>query len=100
MASSRRERPGDGYFSGLSRSSVLLAFASLFADISSEMLYPVLPGYLTRSLNVGGSVLGLVEGLAEAVQNTVQGVSGSLSDRLQRRKPIALAGYALAALAK
>lgn len=89
-----------GYFSGLTRNTVFLALASLFADISTEMLYPVLPIFMTHVLKAGGSVVGLVEGLAEATQNIVQGLSGSLSDRLRRRKPIALAGYALSALAK
>ncbi len=88
------------YFSGLSSNTFLLALASLFADISTEMLYPVLPIFLTQILNASGSVVGLVEGIAGATQNIVQGLSGSLSDRLQRRKSIALAGYFLAAIAK
>ena len=88
------------YFSGLSRNTFLLALASLFADISTEMLYPVLPIFLTQILNASGSVVGLVEGIAGATQNIVQGLSGFLSDRLQRRKSIALAGYFLAAIAK
>jgi len=88
------------YFSGLSSNTFLLALASLFADISTEMLYPVLPIFLTQVLNASGSVVGLVEGIAEATQNIVQGLSGSLSDRLQRRKSIALAGYFLTAIAK
>ena len=88
------------YFSGLSRNTFLLALASLFADISTEMLYPVLPIFLTQILNASGSVVGLVEGIAVATQNIVQGLSGFLSDRLQRRKSIALAGYFLAAIAK
>jgi MFS family permease len=88
------------YFDGVSRDTVLLAFASLFADISSEMLYPILPIFLTQTLHAGGSVVGLVEGIAEATQNIVQGVSGWLSDKFQRRKPLALAGYLMAAIAK
>jgi len=54
--------PGSGperRFAGLSRDSVLLALASLFADISSEMLYPILPTFLTQSLKAGGSIVGL-----------------------------------------
>jgi hypothetical protein len=51
-------------------------------------------------LKASGSVVGLVEGIAEATQNIVQGFSGWLSDRLQKRKLIALAGYILAAAAK
>jgi hypothetical protein len=88
------------YFSGLSRNTFLLAFTSLFADISTEMLVPILPVFLTQTLKASGSVVGLVEGIAGATQNMTQGLSGSLSDKLQRRKPIALAGYLLAAMGK
>jgi MFS family permease len=88
------------YFGGLSRNTFLLAFASLFADISTEMLYPILPIFLTQTLKASGSIVDLVEGIAEATQNIVQGFSGWLSDKLQRRKPIALVGYTLAAIAK
>src|ERR1700674_3098271 len=88
------------YFVGLSRNTFLLAFSSLFADISTEMLYPVLPVFLTQTLNATGSIVGLVDGFAQAMQNIVQGFSGVLSDKLQKRKAIALAGYLLAAVAK
>jgi MFS family permease len=74
--------------------SVLQASATTDTDLKS------LPIFLTQTLNASGSVVGLVEGIAEATQNIVQGFSGWLSDKLQRRKPIALAGYALAAIAK
>jgi MFS family permease len=88
------------YFNGLSRNTFLLAFSSLFSDISTEMLYPVLPIFLTQTLKATGSIVGLVDGFAQATQNIVQGFSGALSDKLQRRKPIALTGYLLAAVAK
>jgi MFS family permease len=88
------------YFAGLSCNTFLLAFASLFADISTEMLYPILPIFLTQTLKASGSVVGLVEGIAEATQHIVQGFTGWLSDKLHRRKPIALVGYSLAAIAK
>lgn len=87
-------------FAGLTRNSFLLALTSLFADISTEMLYPVLPVFLTQTLKASGSVVGLIDGFAQATQNIVQGFSGALSDRLQRRRPIALVGYFLAALGK
>ena len=64
------------------------------------MLYPVLPVFLTQTLHASGSIVGLVDGFAQATQNIVQGFSGALSDKLQRRKPIALVGYLLAAIAK
>jgi MFS family permease len=88
------------YFAGLSRNTFLLAFASLFADISTEMLYPILPIFLTQTLKASGSVVGLIEGVAGATQNIAQGISGAVSDKLQRRKPIALVGYFLAAIGK
>ena len=88
------------YFTGLSRNTFLLALSSLFADISTEMLYPVLPIFLTQVLNASGSIVGLVDGFAQATQNIAQGFSGAVSDRLQKRKLIALFGYLLAALAK
>ena len=88
------------YFAGLSRNTFLLAVASFFADISTEMLYPVLPVFLTQTLNASGSIVGLIDGVAQAPQKIVQGFSGALSDRLQRRKSIALIGFFLAAIAK
>jgi MFS family permease len=88
------------YFAGLSRNTFLLALSSLFADISTEMLYPVLPVFLTQVLHASGSIVGLVDGTALATQNIVQGFSGAISDKLQRRKPIALVGYFLAAVSK
>ena len=96
MANSLEQR----YFAGLSRNTFLLACASLFADISTEMLYPILPVFLTQTLNAGGSAVGLIDGVAQATLNIVQGFSGWLSDKLQRRKSIALVGYVLAAIAK
>ncbi len=88
------------YFSGLTKNSILLAFASLFSDISTEMLYPILPVYLTQYLKANGSIVGIIEGIAQAAQNIIQGFSGWLSDKLQQRKPIALVGYFLSAVSK
>lgn len=96
MAISKRE----SWFTGLSRNTVLLALASLFSDISTEMLYPILPVYLTGTLKAGGWVVGLIEGIATGLQNLIQGFSGSLSDRLQKRKSLALIGFALSAISK
>jgi len=64
------------------------------------MLYPVLPVFLTQTLHATGSIVGLIDGFAQATQNIVQGFAGALSDKLQKRKSIALAGYLLAAIAK
>jgi MFS family permease len=94
------DSPIQRYFGGLTRDTFLFAFTSLFADISTEMLYPVLPVFLTQTLKATGSIVGLVDGFAQAAQNIVQGFSGALSDKLQKRKRIALAGYLTAAVAK
>jgi hypothetical protein len=55
--------------SGLSRNTFLLAASSLFADISTEMLYPVLPVFLTQTLKESGTIVGLLDGFAQATQN-------------------------------
>ena len=96
MKSDKRKK----YFIGLTKNTFLLALTSLFSDISSEMLYPVLPVFLTQTLHASGGIVGLIEGIAEATQNLVQGFSGWLSDKWQKRKGIALFGYALSAVAK
>lgn len=98
--SPRAKSKTQNYLGGLSRNTFLLAFASLFSDISTEMLYPILPVFLTQTLSASGSIVGLVDGFAQAAQNIVQGFSGALSDKLQKRKSIALLGYLMAALAK
>jgi MFS family permease len=88
------------FFTGLSRDTFLLACASLFSDVSTEMLYPVLPVFLTRVLGASGSAVGLIDGFAQAAQNLIQGPAGALADRMQRRKPLALCGYLICAFAK
>ncbi|HYL32330.1 MAG TPA: MFS transporter [Stellaceae bacterium] len=93
-----RSRPN--YFAGLTRNTFLLAIGSFFADVSTEMLYPILPIFLTQTLQASGSIVGLIEGMAQATQNIVQGISGSLSDRLRKHKAIAMVGFIAAALAK
>ncbi len=89
-----------GRRSGLTPSSYLLALTSFFADMSTEMLYPVLPVFLTDVLKTPVEIVGLIEGLATGVQYGMQGVSGWLADRIHRPKTIALIGFALNAIGK
>ncbi|MBM3557124.1 MAG: MFS transporter [Alphaproteobacteria bacterium] len=77
-----------------------LGLVSLLMDLSSEMIHGLLPVYLVVVLGLGATSLGLIEGLAEATAAFLKVFSGALSDRMGRRKPLALAGYGLAALAK
>lgn len=88
------------YFSGLSQATFLLAFASLFSDISTEMLYPVLPIFITQVLHDSPAVVGIIEGVATAIQYIIQGFSGWLADRFSWKKPTAIIGYLLTAFAK
>src|SRR5436190_22707648 len=86
--------------SGFSKNTILVTTGSFFSDLSTEMLTPVLPIFLTQTLNANGSIVGLVDGIAQAVRNMIDGFSGTISDKLRQRKVIVLAGYAMAAVAK
>jgi MFS family permease len=88
------------YFSGLGKNIFLLTFASFFSDIATEMLYPLLPIFITETLHASGSILGIIEGIAQATQYCIQGLSGYISDKLHRRKPIALIGFILSAVSR
>jgi MFS family permease len=77
-----------------------LGLVSLLTDASSEMIYPLLPAFLTGTLRAGPAFLGIVEGLAETVAAALKIVSGRLSDRLRRRKPLVVAGYSLSSLVR
>lgn len=88
------------YLRGLTKDTFLLALTSLFADISTEMLYPILPIFLTQVLSAPASIIGVVEGVAQGTQNIIQGFSGWISDRLKNKKGPALVGYAIAAISK
>ncbi len=79
---------------------IRLGWVSLLADISSEMLYPVIPIFLTTVIGAPVSVLGLIEGIAESIASLLKTYSGRLSDQKGRRKPFILAGYSLSAFAK
>ena len=72
---------------------ISLGFVSLFNDIASEMIYPLLPAFLAVTLGAGPAAVGIVEGVAEATASLGKGVFGWLSDRSRRRKPFVVAGY-------
>jgi MFS family permease len=75
------------------RNIILLGLTSLLTDISSEMVYPLLPMFLA-SLGSGPAMLGLIEGIAESTASLLRVWSGFWSDRIGKRKPLAIAGYA------
>jgi MFS family permease len=77
-----------------------LGFVSLFMDISSEIVHSLLPVFLVSVLGAGFQTVGLIEGVAEATAMISRSFSGMLSDWLERRKILVLAGYGLGALSK
>lgn len=79
---------------------ILLGLTSLFTDISSEMIYPLVPVYLVSRLGATPAIVGLIEGMAESLASLLKVFSGYYSDRFQSRKAPAIGGYSLSALAK
>ena len=77
-----------------------LGIVSLFMDASSESIHGLLPLFLTVTLGAGAATVGLIDGVGEAVASITKMLSGTLSDRMGRRKPLVLLGYGLAALSK
>lgn len=79
---------------------IILGLTSLLTDISTEMVYPLLPMFLTQTLGASPAILGLIEGIAESVASLLRVFSGYISDRVGRRKPLAIAGYVASTLGK
>ena len=83
----------------LTRTILIVSFISLFTDIASEMLYPVMPVYL-RKIGFTVALIGILEGMAEATAGLSKGYFGNLSDRSGKRVPFIRWGYMLSALSK
>lgn len=78
----------------------LLGLVSLFNDIASEMLYPIIPIFLTQVLGTPVFVVGIIDGVAEGASSLFKTIFGYLSDRLQKRKRFVVLGYAASAISK
>jgi MFS family permease len=79
------------------RNVLALGAVSLLTDFSSEMIYPLLPVFLTTTLGAGPAALGIIEGVAETTASLLKLFSGAWSDRTGRKKPLVLAGYGISA---
>jgi MFS family permease len=79
---------------------ILLGLVSLLNDSASEMIYPLLPVFLTATLGASPVVVGLIEGAADALASILKYFAGAWSDRVRHRKPLIAAGYALAAASR
>lgn len=84
----------------LPRAVVALGWVSFFTDVSSEMIVPLLPLFLTSVLGGGALSLGFVEGFADAIASLLKLASGRWADRARRFRPFVLAGYGLSSIVR
>jgi MFS family permease len=84
---------------GLSRNVYVVSLVSFFQDTASELLYPVLPFFVTGVLGAPPAVLGAIEGLADGIASAMKAVSGRLAD-LRQRRPLVAGGYGISAAGK
>jgi len=75
-------------------------FVSFFTDMGSEIIYPILPMFMTNELKATRTMLGWIEGLAEGFPSIIKLFSGALSDRVKNRKWLVFTGYALSTVFK
>jgi len=86
--------------SGISKNVFVLGLVSFFNDMASEMIYPIVPIFLTSVLGAPVAIVGLIEGIAESTASVLKVISGWLSDKWQKRKPFVVAGYLFSAISK
>jgi len=84
----------------LPRNIWAVTLTSFFTDVSSEMIFNLVPLYLANVLGVGTAVIGLIDGIAETTASLMKVYAGALSDKLGQRKWLAVAGYALSTISK
>lgn len=85
---------------GISKNVFALGLVSFFNDVASEMIYPIVPIFLTSVLGAPVAIVGLIEGIAESTASILKVVSGWLSDKFQNRKSFVVAGYSFSAISK
>src|ERR1700730_7155154 len=79
---------------------IFLGLISLLNDSASEMIYPLLPVFLTTTLGATPLIVGMIEGTADALSSILKLVAGSISDRVPRRKPFVVGGFSAPAAAR
>jgi MFS family permease len=84
----------------LGRNVIALGAVSFLTDVSSEMIYPLLPVFLTATLGADAAFVGAIEGAAETTAALLKLASGWWSDRVRRRKPLVVIGYGIASVAR
>lgn len=84
----------------ISKNVFLLGLVSFFNDLASEMIYPIVPIFLTTILGAPAAIVGLIEGIAESTSSILKVVSGWLSDKFRRRKAFTIIGYSFSSIGK
>ncbi|MGB9678952.1 MAG: MFS transporter [Thermoanaerobacteraceae bacterium] len=79
---------------------IILGLTSFFTDISTEMVYPLIPLFLTTTLGASPAIVGIIEGVAESLSSILKVFSGYISDKVGRRKPLAIMGYSFSTIGK
>ncbi len=87
-------------FFGFGRNIFVAGFVSFFMDVSSEMIYPLVPLFLANILGINKAIIGLIEGIAESTASLLKVFSGWFSDRLGNRKWLMAAGYGISTLSR
>lgn len=87
-------------FFGLGRNVAVAGWVSFFMDVSSEMIYPLVPLFLASVLGVNKSLIGLIERIAESTASLLKVFSGLFSDRIGNRKWLMAAGYGISTLSR
>jgi len=85
---------------GLNPNVFFLGIVSLLTDVSSEMIFTLVPLFLSNVLRIGTPIIGLIGGLTEGADAVLRIFSGWLSDRVRKRKPLAVLGYSISTIAK
>src|SRR5512138_1992381 len=73
---------------------VFIGLVSFFMDLSTEMVYPLIPLYLTAAFGASPALVGIIEGIAESLASLLKVFSGYVTDKYRKKKPIAFLGYA------
>lgn len=92
--------PHMGLLDGITKNVVVLGVVSFLTDVSSEMVFPILPLFLSIVLGAGKEAIGLIEGVADSIASLLDIIFGYWSDRLGKRKEFAVAGYGLSSVLK
>jgi len=82
------------------RNIIILGITSLLTDISTEMVYPLIPLYLVAQLGATPGIVGIIEGIAESLASLLKLYAGHISDKLGKRKPLAIFGYSFSGIGK